>query len=194
MDFFKRNWSTLILIGALAAYLGFSMGTDKCPVCVVSNMVFGGSQSNSDKQAQVLGDQNSAEWRAVSIEGQNIGSESSKGKVALIVYWATWCAPCLEEIPSLIELRNEFGRQDLDIIGVSLDRPSKNIDLFASSRNINYEIVRNTESLDRAFGPVRYIPTIVVLDRDGKVQKRYTGLVGKNVLRHQIETLLAKST
>ena len=194
MDFFKRNWSTLILIGALAAYLGFSMGTDKCPVCVVSNMVFGGSQSNSDKQAQVLGDQNSAEWRAVSIEGQNIGSESSKGKVALIVYWATWCAPCLEEIPSLIELRNEFGRQDLDIIGVSLDQPSKNIDLFVRSRDINYEIVRNTESLDRAFRPVRYIPTIVVLDRDGKVQKRYTGLVGKNVLRHQIETLLAKST
>ena len=194
MDFFKRNWSTLILIGSLAAYLGFSMGTDKCPVCVVSNMVFGGSQSNSDKQAQVLGDQNSAEWRAVSIEGQNIGSESSKGKVALIVYWATWCAPCLEEIPSLIELRNEFGRQDLDIIGVSLDQPSKKIDSFVSSRDINYEIVRNTESLDRAFGPVRYIPTIVVLDRDGKVQKRYTGLVGKNVLRHQIETLLAKST
>ena len=194
MDFFKRNWSTLILIGALAAYLGFSMGTDKCPVCVVSNMVFGGSQSNSDKQAQVLGDQNSAEWRAVSIEGQNIGSESSKGKVALIVYWATWCAPCLEEIPSLIELRNEFGRHDLDIIGVSLDQPSKKIDSFVSSRDINYEIVRNTESLDRAFGTVRYIPTIVVLDRDGKVQKRYTGLVGKNVLRHQIETLLAKST
>ena len=194
MDFFKRNWSTLILIGALAAYLGFSMGTDKCPVCVVSNMVFGGSQSNSDKQAQVLGDQNSAEWRAVSIEGQNIGSESSKGKVALIAYWATWCAPCLEEIPSLIELRNEFGRQDLDIIGVSLDQPSKKIDSFVSSRDINYEIVRNTESLDRAFGPVRYIPTIVVLDRDGQVQKRYTGLVGKNVLRHQIETLLATST
>ena len=194
MDFFKRSWSTLILMGALAAYLGFSMGTDKCLVCVVSNMVFGGSQSNSDKQAQVLGDQNSAEWWAVSIEGQNIGSESSKGKVALIVYWATWCAPCLEEIPSLIELRNEFGLQDLDIIGVSLDQPSKNIDSFVSSRDINYEIVRNTESLDRAFGPVHYIPTIVVLDRDGKVQKRYTGLVGKNVLRNQIETLLAEST
>ena len=71
---------------------------------------------------------------------------------------------------------------------------STNIDSFVSSRDINYEIVRNTESLDRAFGPVHYIPTIVVLDRDGKVQKRYTGLVGKNVLRNQIETLLAKPT
>lgn len=194
MDFFKRNWSTLILIGALAAYLGFSMGTDKCPVCVVSDMVFGGSQSQSDSSAKVVGNQVATEWRAVSIEGEEISSESSRGKVALIVYWATWCAPCLEEIPSLIALRDEFGPQDVDIIGVSLDQPSKEIDTFVSARDINYKIVRNTESLDKAFGPIRYIPTIVVLDRNGRVQQRYTGLVGKNVLQDQIETLLAKST
>jgi len=194
MDFFKRNWSTLILIGALAAYLGFSMGTDKCPVCVVSDMVFGGSQSQSDSSAKVVGNQVATEWRAVSIEGEEISSESSRGKVALIVYWATWCAPCLEEIPSLIAMRDEFGPQDVDIIGVSLDQPSKEIDTFVSARDINYKIVRNTESLDKAFGPIRYIPTIVVLDRNGRVQQRYTGLVGKNVLQDQIETLLAKST
>ena len=194
MDFFKRNWSTLILIGALAAYLGFSMGTDKCPVCVVSDMVFGGSQSQSDSSAKVVGNQVATEWRAVSIEGEEISSESSRGKVALIVYWATWCAPCLDEIPSLIALRDEFGPQDVDIIGVSLDQPSKEIDTFVSARDINYKIVRNTESLDKAFGPIRYIPTIVVLDRNGKVQQRFTGLVGKNVLQDQIETLLAKST
>ena len=194
MDFFKRNWSTLILIGALAAYLGFSMGTDKCPVCVVSDMVFGGSQSQSDSSAKVVGNQVATEWRAVSIEGEEISSESSRGKVALIVYWATWCAPCLDEIPSLIALRDEFGPQDVDIIGVSLDQPSKEIDTFVSARDINYKIVRNTESLDKAFGPIRYIPTIVVLDRNGRVQQRYTGLVGKNVLQDQIETLLAKST
>ena len=98
------------------------------------------------------------------------------------------------EIPSLIALRDEFGPQDVDIIGVSLDQPSKEIDTFVSARDINYKIVRNTESLDKAFGPIRYIPTIVVLDRNGRVQQRYTGLVGKNVLQDQIETLLAKST
>ena len=194
MDFFKRNWSTLILIGALAAYLGFSMGTDKCPVCVVSDLVFGGSQSQSDSRAKVVGNQIATEWQAVSITGEDISSESSRGKVALIVYWATWCAPCLEEIPALIALRDEFGRQDVDIIGVSLDQASKDIDTFVSDREINYEIGRNTDSLDKAFGPIRYIPTIVVLDRNGKVQQRYTGLVGKNVLQDQIETLLAKST
>ena len=170
------------------------MGTDKCPVCVVSDLVFGGSQSQSDSQAKVVGNQIATEWQAVSIIGEDISSESSRGKVTLIVYWATWCAPCLEEIPALIALRDEFGRQDVDIIGVSLDQPSKDIDTFVSAREINYEIVRNTESLDKAFGPIRYIPTIVVLDRNGKVQQRYTGLVGKNVLLDQIETLLAKST
>ena len=170
------------------------MGTDKCPVCVVSDMVFGRSKSQSDSSAEVVGNQMATAWQAVSIEGEEISSESSRGKVALIVYWATWCAPCLEEIPSLIALRDEFGSQDVDIIGVSLDQPSKEIDTFVRARDINYQIVRNTESLDKAFGPIRYIPTIVVLDRNGRVQKRYTGLVGKNVLQDQIETLLAKST
>ena len=194
MEFYKRNWSTLILIGALAAYLGFSLGTDKCPVCVVSDMVFGGSPSASGSRAEVVGNQTANEWSATSIDGEEISSASSQGKVALIVYWATWCAPCLEEIPALIALREEFGRNDVDIIGVSLDQPSKDIDSFVNSRDINYEIVRNNESLDKAFGPVRYIPTIVVLDREGTVQQRYTGLVGKNVLQNQIENLLGEST
>ena len=157
-------------------------------------MVFGGSQGKSGNGTEVVGNQASAQWQAVSIEGQEITSENCKGKVSLIVYWATWCAPCLEEIPSLIALRNEFTEQEVDIIGVNLDEPSKNIDPFVNARNINYEIVRNNESLDRAFGPVRFIPTIVVLDQDGKIQQRYTGLVGKNVIQDQIETLLAEAT
>lgn len=194
MEFFKRNWSTLILIGALAAYLGFSMGTDKCPVCVVSNMIFSGSQTDSGEPAVVVGNQASQEWQAVSIEGEPIGPATCQGKVTLIVYWATWCAPCLEEIPVLIALRNDFAHQKLEIVGVSLDQPSKDIQSFVQARDINYAIVRNNESLDRAFGPVRYIPTIVVLDRDGKTRQRYTGLVGENVIRNKIEDLLSEST
>lgn len=194
MDFFKRNWSTLILIGALAAYLGFSMGTDKCPVCVVSNVIFGGSQNDSGEQAIVVGDQASQEWQALRIDGESIGSDTCKGKVTLIVYWATWCAPCIEEIPALIALRNEFAHHEVEIVGVSLDQPSKNIESFARERNINYAIVRNNENLDRAFGPVRYIPTLIVLDHDGKTRQRYTGLVGENVIREQIQALLSETT
>jgi len=193
MEFLKRQWSTLILIGALAAYLGFSMGTDKCPVCLVSNVIFDGLQNDSGEQALVVGDHASPDWQAVSIDGERIGSDTCKGKVALIVYWATWCAPCLEEIPALIALRNEFAHDEVEIVGVSLDQPAKNIKSFAREWDINYTIVRDNESLDQAFGPVRYIPTLVVLDRDGETRQRYTGLVGESVVREQIEALLSET-
>jgi len=193
MEFLKRQWSTLILIGALAAYLGFSMGTDKCPVCLVSNVIFDGLQNDSGEQALVVGDHASPDWQAVSIDGERIGSDTCKGKVALIVYWATWCAPCLEEIPALIALRNEFAHDEVEIVGVSLDQPAKNIKSFAREWDINYTIVRDNESLDQAFGPVRYIPTLVFLDRDGETRQRYTGLVGESVVREQIEALLSET-
>ncbi len=195
MDFLKRNWSTLLLIGAIAVYLGLSMGTDRCPMCVVADLVMGGNEDSSapQKNAQVMGELEAATWHVTSIGGQDINSDSCKGKVTLIVYWATWCAPCREEIPTLIALRNDFSKQEVDIIGVSLDQASKSIEPFVTANKINYDIARNNGSLDEAFGPIRYIPTIVVLDQEGKVHQRYTGLVGPNVIRGQVELLLDKN-
>ncbi len=192
MDFLKRNWSTLILIGAIATYLGISMGTDNCPMCVVSDAVLGTSltQENGSRNAAIVGEEKSPDWSVTTISGREISAEAAKGKVSIIVYWATWCAPCREEVPALIALRNEFSAEQLEIIGVSLDDASKSIDSFVTSHKINYEIARNNESLEQAFGPVRYIPTLVVVDPDGKVQQRYTGLVGHDVIRGQVEMLL----
>lgn len=164
-------------------------------MCVVTDLVMGGGDDSSapQKNAQVVGEIEAASWHAKSIDGQEINSDSCKGKVALIVYWATWCAPCREEIPTLIALRNDFSEQELSIIGVSLDQASQSIEHFVMSNKINYEIARNNESLDEAFGPIRYIPTIVILDQEGKVHQRYTGLVGPNVIRGQVELLLEKN-
>jgi len=192
MDFLKRHWSTLVLIGAIAAYLGLSMGSDRCPLCVVSNLVSGENENVpvARKDAEVLGQQESSSWRVDSIDGKELSSETCKGKVTLIVYWATWCAPCREEIPTLIALRSEFPKDELEIIGVSLDQASKSIENFITSNRINYDIARNNDSLDQAFGPIRYIPTTLVLDRQGIVQQRYTGLVAPHVLRGRVEGLL----
>lgn len=195
MDFIKRNWSTLILIGAIAAYLGISMGTDKCPMCVVTSLALGTqSETNpSTNYAKVVGEDASLEWSVKTLGGKEVSSSNSKGKVSIVVYWATWCSPCREEIPSLIALRNEFSPNELEIIGVSLDQASKSIESFVESNKINYDIARQNESLERAFGPIRYIPTLIVLDQEGNVQQRYTGLVGHNVIRGQIEMLLEQN-
>tara|TARA_B100000963_G_scaffold318332_1_gene299364 strand:- start:180 stop:770 length:591 start_codon:yes stop_codon:yes gene_type:complete len=194
MEFLKRNWSTLLLIGTIAAYLGLSMGTDSCPLCVVTDFA---TEEISDstaprKNAQVVGELEPMTWQAKTIGGLEINSESCKGKVTLVVYWATWCAPCREEIPTLIALRNDFSKDEIEIIGVSVDEAYKSIEHFVTTNKINYDIVKNNESLDQAFGPIRYIPTIVILDQGGKVHQRHTGVVGPNILRGQVHVLLEK--
>ena len=195
MDFIKRHWSTLILITAIAAYIGISMGSNQCPMCIASVWVFVGKDETgrSGASTSIIGETEAAPWQLVSLQGEELSSLNTKGKVCVLVYWASWCAPCREEIPSLVALRKEYQNSDLAIIGVSLDENSKSIDTFVESYGINYSIARNNESLDEAFGPVRYIPTIVVLGKEGKVQQRYTGLVGHEVIRSQVETLLAKN-
>ena len=196
MDFIKRHWSTLILIAVIAAYLGMSMGSNQCPMCVASSWVFGSEQDTGRSASDiiVIGEEEAPSWELRTLEGEALNSRSSRGKVSVLVYWASWCAPCREEIPSLIALRNEFPDSDLEIIGVSLDENRHSIETFVKAHGINYTIARNNESLNKAFGPVRYIPTIVILDREGNVQQRYTGLVGHDVIRNQIKTLLAEKT
>lgn len=196
MDFLKRNWSTLVLIGAVAAYMGLSLGTDRCPMCVVSNLVLGtsGESSQPSNTGQVMGEQESPEWSVKTIAGKDLSSESTKGKVSIVVYWAIWCAPCREEIPTLIALRNDYPEHVLEIIGVSLDHASKSIESYVATNKMNYDIARNNESLDQAFGPIRYIPTIVILDQQGRIQQRYTGVVGSNVIRGQVEALLSANS
>ena len=195
MNFIKRHWSTLILITAIAAYVGISMGSSQCPMCIASNWLLGNGEETgrSGHTASIIGETEAPTWHVATLEGETLSSINAKGKVCVLVYWASWCAPCREEIPSLIALRKEFPNHDLVIIGVSLDENSKSIDSFVESYGINYSIARNNDSLDEAFGHVRYIPTIVVLGKEGKVQQRYTGLVGHEVIRSQIETLLAKN-
>lgn len=195
MDFIKRHWSTLILITAIAAYIGISMGSNQCPMCIASNWILGNEEETgrSGNSASIIGETEAPTWQVATLEGEELSSINAVGKVCVLVYWASWCAPCREEIPSLIALRKEFPNGDLVIIGISLDENSKSIDSFVESYGINYSIARNNDSLDEAFGHVRYIPTMVVLGKEGKVQQRYTGLVGHEVIRNQIETLLAEN-
>ena len=193
MHFFKRHWSTLILIAAIAAYLGISMGTHDCPLCVASELFKSDKATNGqvDDNAAVIGETAAPTWKLKTIEGESIDSDSSKGKVSMLVYWASWCAPCREEVPALVAMRNDYPESKLEIIGVSLDEAPSSIDAFIEAHGINYTVARNNPSLDEAFGPIRYIPTIVILDQKGVVQKRYTGLVGPDIIRGQVEMLLS---
>ncbi len=119
-----------------------------------------------------------------------------KGKVVLVDFWATWCAPCREGIPDLVELKNEFKDKDIEIVGISVDALTRggatagDVVPFIAANKINYPIVRGDGSVIDAFGGIKSIPTSFLIDKEGKIIAKYESLVSKEMYIKDIKSVL----
>lgn len=128
------------------------------------------------------------------MSGRQITLADYRGKVLLAVFWATWCRPCMMEIPHLVHLQEAYGKQGLGILGLSLDRRGiAVVKPFLQSRpEINYTIVPNGLAAADAFGGITSIPTSVLIDRSGRVIRGFVGLVPGEVLEGYVKAALAE--
>lgn len=132
-----------------------------------------------------------ANWTAVDTHGKTISSTDLEGKVGVFVYWATWCGGCKTEIPSLVALRKEFSPNEVEIVGLSVDEAHKDLNAYAEAVGINYRIARVTPTIIETFGRADAIPTLLIVDQEGRVQFRHTGIVDKDILSERVRSLLA---
>ena len=125
------------------------------------------------------------------LDGTIIDSNEYQGRVRLINFFATWCPPCLEEIPNLIDLENRFGRDGLSVIGLSVDQGGREkVKKFVKKMKINYPVLMADEKVSSAFGGVSGIPVSFLVTRDGTLLRRYLGYVDHAVLERDIQEVL----
>jgi len=125
------------------------------------------------------------------MHGQDVSLASFKGKVILINFWATWCAPCKAEIPGLVELQEQYA-DDLVVLGLSIDDTPDKLQVFAEEYQMNYPVLvglGHDDVLD-AYGPLWGIPVSVIIDRDGIVAVRHALMATKEQFEHEITALL----
>ena len=115
-----------------------------------------------------------------------------KGKVILLDFWATWCGPCKIEIPWFIEFQNTYGKNGLQVVGVSVDDTLDKLKPFVAQAKMNYVVLQGLghEDVQDAYGPLFGFPTTIVISRDGKVCGRHVGLAAKDAFESQIKALL----
>jgi len=111
-------------------------------------------------------------------DGQQVGLNAFKGKVVVLDYWATWCAPCRVEFPRLDRLQERLGDKGLAVVAVSLDRGGRvAVDRFYDEMHVAHlaKFVDPTSASARALG-LRGLPTTLVIDRQGREVARIEGM------------------
>lgn len=125
-------------------------------------------------------------------EGNPVSADDFDGRVWLVNFWATWCAPCVEEMPMLSELQAQYTGKGVKIVGIALDDAGRAAE-FAASLGINYPVlVGQTDVVmtGRRFGNATgMLPFSVLMDTSGIVRWTHLGALSRDVLETEIRSL-----
>jgi thiol-disulfide isomerase/thioredoxin len=131
-----------------------------------------------------------ADFKVTDTDGKTHTLSGYKGKWVLVNYWATWCPPCLEEIPDLIAMHGN-KKNNIVVIGIALDyRTAKQVTDFAEGLLVNYPIVLGNPQLVNQIGPVQGLPTTYLFNPDGKMVAQQVGAI----TREAVESYIASKT
>jgi thiol-disulfide isomerase/thioredoxin len=104
---------------------------------------------------------------------RTVALDQFRGKPVILNFWATWCPPCIEEMPSLVALQKELGNQ-VTILAVSEDADDSAYHQFIRDHNVDLLTVRDTGRKNELYGTFKY-PETFIIDRNGKILRKFIG-------------------
>lgn len=172
-----KHKNSLVVLGAALALAG-------------SAALFQGNTLHAEENTAAVSRPAPA-WKLMDLEGKEVTSTQFQGKVVVVDFWATWCPPCVKEIPGYIELQKKYGSEGLVIVGVSLDQKGPtHVKKFADAKGMNYQIVMGDDKVADAFGGIQVIPTTFIINREGRIVHQKTGAMShEEYEKHVIKAL-----
>jgi len=123
------------------------------------------------------------------LEGGEWNFSEQRGKVVVVNYWATWCPPCRVEMPGLVNLANDYKSRGVEVVGVTMDENLNDVPPFVEKYQIKYPIL--TPGNDPNLSPDGMaLPTTFLYDKNGRLAKKYTGIVLESTFKSDVEALL----
>jgi len=122
------------------------------------------------------------------MQGKEQRLSDFRGKWVLVNFWATWCPPCLEEIPDLVALHEAHKGKDIVVIGVALDSSKESVTEFVARKQISYPIVVGDYDMADQIGEVNVLPTSYMFDPAGKLVSFQEGVVTRGSVESYIKS------
>lgn len=133
------------------------------------------------------------DFTAVKIGGGEFKLSSLQGKVILLNFWSVGCPVCKVQIPTFVELYEEYKDKEVEIVGVCLDRETV-VKTFAKYMKINYTLIlANREIASKYRRDIRFIPATFVINRQGNIVEKHVGYTSKSTLEREIKKLLKET-
>lgn len=172
MEFLKKNWSNILFIIIIILLL---IPQTRKPIQVTMNRMISFSPSKiAEDERETLQDYN---WNLVNLEGEPVNFKKSIGEVAVINLWATWCPPCIAEMPSFQKLYDEYGDR-VDFYFVSTEEHEK-LKQFLDKKDYRLPVYQPLSMAPQKLQS-RSLPTTFVISRNGKIAVNKTGSANWN--------------
>ena len=195
MKFFLQNIALFVILTIAFSALTGCNGGNKVSIQNTETSSNGSANAASpDKPKSVYPPAPSAIMQAdiKLLDDTTFKLQDKKGKVLLVNLWATWCQPCLEEMPHLVEMQEKYRDQGLEVIGLDVDPETKQqIEAFAAKQKLNYTLGWADDKLQTEFVKVTRlngIPQTLLINRNGELRGIFTG-GGKNTIVKMKETV-----
>ena len=147
--------------------------------------------AQSAPPAQNLLNKRAPDFTRQDLHGHTVRLAGFRGKVVLLNFWATWCAPCQVEMPIFAAWQRQYGPQGLQVIGISMDDDTAAARKLVLRLRLDYPVAMGDARLGLRYGGVLGLPLSFLIDRNGVVRARFQGETDAKAIESQVRELLA---
>ncbi len=140
--------------------------------------------------AESLLHKNAPEFVLMDLNGKRVNLHAYRGRVVLLNFWATWCAPCQLEMPRFVAWQKQYGSRGLRVIGISMDDDPELARRLYKKLRLNYPVMMGNEKVGELYGGVLGLPVTFLIDSHGEVRAQFQGETDLNAMEEQLKALL----
>lgn len=132
------------------------------------------------------------DFSRMDLDRRSVSMSALRGKVVLLSFWATWCSPCLEEMPRFVLWQKKYAAQGLQVVAISMDDDEQPVRAAYRKFRLNYPVAMGDEQLGELYGGVLGLPMLFLIDRHGQIRYQHKGAADLAAVQKEIQGLLTK--